>query len=83
MSEEKVLLKHCMSMLFEFPKENNTIEIKRNSCDVFAEETVTARICQRWLLKFCLDDFSLKDEHRSEKPSGVRDEAPLLGQVPL
>ncbi|GFU10124.1 hypothetical protein TNCV_3449201 [Trichonephila clavipes] len=36
------------------------MEAGRNLCDVFREETVTARTCQSGFAKFCLGDFSLK-----------------------
>ncbi|GFW95434.1 histone-lysine N-methyltransferase SETMAR [Trichonephila clavipes] len=65
MSEENV---HCM--LFEFQKGNNAMKGKRNLSDVFGE-VVTARTCQRWLVKFCLGGFSLKDEPISGRPSDV------------
>ncbi|GFS61963.1 hypothetical protein TNCV_2592541 [Trichonephila clavipes] len=58
MGEGKVHFKHCM--LFEFQKGNNTMEAKRNLFDVFGEVAVTARTCQRWLVKFRLYDFLLK-----------------------
>ncbi|GFW33149.1 hypothetical protein TNCV_2110771 [Trichonephila clavipes] len=61
-------------MLFEFQKGNNTMEAKRNLYDMFGEEAVTARICQRELVKFLLGDFCLKDEPRSGSPSNVSDE---------
>ncbi|PRD32626.1 UNVERIFIED_CONTAM: hypothetical protein NCL1_19863 [Trichonephila clavipes] len=44
---------------------------KRNLCDVFGEEAVTAQTCQTWLLKFYLGDLSLKDEPKSERLSDV------------
>ncbi|GFV79521.1 histone-lysine N-methyltransferase SETMAR [Trichonephila clavipes] len=72
MSEEKVHLRHCMS--FKFQKGNNPMEANRGLCDVFEEEAVTTRTCQRWLAKFCLGDFSFKDESISGKPSGESNE---------
>ncbi|GFU18360.1 transposable element Tcb2 transposase [Trichonephila clavipes] len=50
------------------------LEAKRNLCDVFGVEAVTARTCQRWFLKCRLDNFSLEDEPSSERPSDVSDE---------
>ncbi|GFX83197.1 histone-lysine N-methyltransferase SETMAR [Trichonephila clavipes] len=75
MREEKVHLSPCM--LFEFQKVNNAMETKENLWDVFGEEAITDRTCQKWLVKFCLDDFSLKDEPRSGWPSDASDEVPL------
>ncbi|GFW19124.1 hypothetical protein TNCV_254511 [Trichonephila clavipes] len=63
MSEAKMHLRHCM--LFQLKKGNNAMEAKRNLCDVFEEEAATARTTQRWFVKFCLGDFSLKNEPRS------------------
>ncbi|GFU85815.1 hypothetical protein TNCV_2036461 [Trichonephila clavipes] len=47
-------------------KKNHCIKI--NLCDVFGKEAVTARTCQKWLVKLRLGDFSLKDEPRSGRP---------------
>ncbi|GFV70749.1 histone-lysine N-methyltransferase SETMAR [Trichonephila clavipes] len=41
---------------------------------ILREEAVTTRTCQRGLVKFCLGDFSLRDEPRSGQPSDVSDE---------
>ncbi|GFV66896.1 hypothetical protein TNCV_4791481 [Trichonephila clavipes] len=38
------------------------------------EEAEIAPTCQRWLVKFCLSDSSLKDHPRSGKSSVVSDE---------
>ncbi|GFW51325.1 hypothetical protein TNCV_3254541 [Trichonephila clavipes] len=57
------------SQLFEFQKRNNTMETKRNLCDVFVEETLEPRTCQSFLTKFCLGDFFLDDEPRRRRPS--------------
>ncbi|GFU91111.1 uncharacterized protein TNCV_4924421 [Trichonephila clavipes] len=48
------------------------MKAKRNLGDGFGKEAVTARTCQRWLVKFRLGNFSFKDEPRSERPSDVR-----------
>ncbi|GFW99842.1 hypothetical protein TNCV_3420711 [Trichonephila clavipes] len=64
MSDEKVHLRHCV--LFEFHEGNSTTEAKTNLCDVFGEEAVTARTCQRRPLKFRLVDFSLKNKQDLE-----------------
>ncbi|GFX61082.1 histone-lysine N-methyltransferase SETMAR [Trichonephila clavipes] len=61
-------------MLFEFQNRNNTTGAKRNLWDVFGEEVVTARTCQRWLVEFHSGDFSLKDEPRSRRSSDVSKE---------
>ncbi|GFX91664.1 uncharacterized protein TNCV_3682501 [Trichonephila clavipes] len=61
-------------MLLEFLRGNNTMEAKRNLSDVFGEEAVTARTCQRWLAKFRLGYFSFIDESRSRRPSNISDE---------
>ncbi|PRD29562.1 UNVERIFIED_CONTAM: hypothetical protein NCL1_28998 [Trichonephila clavipes] len=53
---------------------NNTTKAKINLCEVFGEETVTARTCQRKLVNFCLGVFSLKDEPKSLQSSDVSDE---------
>ncbi|GFT24227.1 hypothetical protein TNCV_2064561 [Trichonephila clavipes] len=42
--------------------------------DVIGMDTVTARTCQRWFVKFCSRAFSLKDEPRSGRLSDVNDE---------
>ncbi|GFX09606.1 hypothetical protein TNCV_2029721 [Trichonephila clavipes] len=52
MSEEKVHLRHCM--WFEFQKGNDVTKAKRNLCDVSGEEAVIVQICQKFLVKFCL-----------------------------
>ncbi|GFT73547.1 hypothetical protein TNCV_4021491 [Trichonephila clavipes] len=39
------------------------MEAKRS---LIGEETVIARTCQRWLVRFCSGDFSLKDEPRMD-----------------
>ncbi|GFW73651.1 hypothetical protein TNCV_1541061 [Trichonephila clavipes] len=64
-------------MLFEFQKENNAMEAKRNLCDVCGEEAVTA---QRWLVELCPGEYSLKDEPRSGRSSEVSDEV-LLSRI--
>ncbi|GFX36395.1 uncharacterized protein TNCV_3671501 [Trichonephila clavipes] len=38
---------------------------------MFGEEAITARTCQRYLVKFCFDDLPLKDEPRSGWPSNI------------
>ncbi|GFV05058.1 hypothetical protein TNCV_222751 [Trichonephila clavipes] len=45
-----------------------------NLCDVLGKEAVTARACQRCLVKFRFGNFSLKDGPRSGRPSDGRDE---------
>ncbi|GFW12002.1 histone-lysine N-methyltransferase SETMAR [Trichonephila clavipes] len=50
------------------------MEAKRKLCDVFGEEAVTARTCQRWLVKCRSENFSLKGELRPERLSDVTDE---------
>ncbi|PRD30198.1 UNVERIFIED_CONTAM: Histone-lysine N-methyltransferase SETMAR [Trichonephila clavipes] len=50
------------------------MEAKINLCDVFGKGAVTARTCKRRLVKFCLGDFSLKNEPRSLRLSDVSDE---------
>ncbi|GFT11087.1 hypothetical protein TNCV_1084431 [Trichonephila clavipes] len=42
--------------------------------DMFGEEVVTAKTCQRGLVKFCWNDSSLKEELRSGMPSDVSEE---------
>ncbi|GFV55725.1 hypothetical protein TNCV_755251 [Trichonephila clavipes] len=69
MSEEKVLLFVCCLS----SKKELTQWTKKNTL-YRRQEVVTARTCQRWLVKFHLGDFSLKLEHRSGRPSDVSDE---------
>ncbi|GFY36750.1 histone-lysine N-methyltransferase SETMAR [Trichonephila clavipes] len=51
---------------------------------MFGEDAITARTCQRWFVKFCLGDLSLKDELRSERSSDVHYEVPccMIGKDP-
>ncbi|GFV10470.1 histone-lysine N-methyltransferase SETMAR [Trichonephila clavipes] len=78
MSEEKLHSGYCM--LFEFQKGDNAMGAERNLCDMFGDAAETVRKCQRWFNKFCLGDFSMKDEPRSGKPSYVSDEV-LRGMI--
>ncbi|GFX93478.1 histone-lysine N-methyltransferase SETMAR [Trichonephila clavipes] len=47
---------------------------KGGSHNLFGEAVVTARTCQRCLVKFCLDDFSSTDEPISGSPADDIDE---------
>ncbi|GFV63150.1 hypothetical protein TNCV_3025791 [Trichonephila clavipes] len=50
------------------------MEAKRNLCEVFREKAVTTRTGQKWLVKDCLNGFSLEDEPRSRRSLDLSDE---------
>ncbi|GFV63672.1 histone-lysine N-methyltransferase SETMAR [Trichonephila clavipes] len=67
-------------MFFEFQKGNKEREVERNLRDVFGEEAVAAGTCQRWLVKFLLGDFALKDVPKSGRSSDVSEDV-LLSMI--
>ncbi|GFU49450.1 histone-lysine N-methyltransferase SETMAR [Trichonephila clavipes] len=50
------------------------MEANRNLCDGIGEKTVALWTFQRWLVKFCFSNLSLKNEPISRRPLEVRDE---------
>ena len=52
-------------MLYYFKKGKNATETHKKFCAVYGEGAVTARMCQKWFVKFCAGDFSLDNAPRS------------------
>ena len=61
-------------LLFYFRKGKNAAQAAKKLCDVYREETLKDRQCQKWFHKFRSRDFSLKDEQRSGRPNEVDDD---------
>ena len=61
-------------MLYEFKKGNNATAATKNIRDVYGEEALNTRKCQRWFQKFRSGDYSLTDEARSGRPIEFDDE---------
>ena len=64
-------------MLYEFKKGNNATAATaatKNIRDLYGEEALNTRKCQRWLQKFRSGDYSLTDEARSGRPIEFDDE---------
>ena len=50
---------------YEFQIEKNAMHAVKNICDVFGEDILNVRKCQRWFKLSCIENLSLKNETRS------------------
>jgi len=69
---EKVHLRHIL--LFFFKKDKNAVEAQREICDVYGEDSIKERMCQKWFGKFHNRNFNLNDAARSERSNKVDDD---------
>ena len=67
-------------MLLEFRKANNATTAAKNIQDIYGEESINVRKCQRWFRKFRAGDTSLIDDSRPGRPV-VLDDSLLLATL--
>ena len=58
-------------MFYYFKKGKNTSETQKKICAVYGEGAVTDQMCQKWLEKLCVEDFSLDNAPWSGRPVEV------------
>lgn len=61
-------------VLYEFKKGNSALACSRNICSVFGEDSISARTCQRWYVRFRSGNFKLQDDERSGRPTAISDD---------
>nr|XP_043067479.1 histone-lysine N-methyltransferase SETMAR-like [Drosophila bipectinata] len=61
-------------LLFYFRKGKNATQARKKLCDVYGEDALSERQCQRWFAKFREGDFSFEDAPRSGRPSAVNED---------
>lgn len=71
--EENKLFFRCL-LLFYFRKGKKAAYAHRKIADVYGEEAISERVCQKWFSRFRDGDTTLKDEDRSGRPSVADDE---------
>ncbi|XP_076381130.1 histone-lysine N-methyltransferase SETMAR-like [Megalopta genalis] len=49
-------------------------EAHKGLCEIYGADCLSERTCQNWFKKFRSEDFSLKDDQRSGRPSEVEDD---------
>lgn len=65
--EDKNQYFRCL-MLFYFRKGRNATQTKKKICDVYGENAVSERVCQKWFQKFRDGDTTCEDGARSGRP---------------
>ena len=60
--------------LNEFKLNRSTAETARKTNQAFGNDSVDERTVRRWFAKFRSEDFSLKDEPRSGRPTVIQEE---------
>ena len=60
-------IRHCL--LYEFQLGHSAVEAKRNICDAIGEGAISTATAYRWFERFKNNDFELKDEARSGRPT--------------
>lgn len=61
-------------LLFYFRRGKKAAEAHKDICEVYGVDCLTERTCQNWFKKFRSGNFSLKDDQRSGRSSGVDDD---------
>lgn len=61
-------------LLYYFRKGKKAAQVHKKICEVYGDNCITERTCQKWFTKFRSGDFSLKDEQRSGRPNEVEDD---------
>lgn len=55
-------------LLFYYEKGKNAVQARRKLCEVYGEDVLTERQCQKWFAKFRSGNFDLKDAPRPGRP---------------
>lgn len=71
--EENKIYYRCL-LLFYFRKGKKAAYAHRKLTDVYGEDAISERACQKWFSRFRDGDTTLEDEERSGRPSVADDE---------
>lgn len=69
MEDKKVHFRHIL--LFYFRKGKNAVETHKKICNVYGEDALTERVCQKLFKRFRDGNFDLEDSARSGRPVEV------------
>ena len=69
---EKVFLRGVL--LHNFNLKKTAAEIKRILVEVYGEQALAEKTCQKWFARFKSGDFGLEDEERPGQPKKFEDE---------
>jgi len=61
-------------LFYYFKKEKKATEARETLRRIYGRNVVKKRQCQHWFARFRDDDFSVKDVHRSSRPSKIDDD---------
>ena len=59
-------LRHCM--FFQFLAKKNSAHTAQAFFDVYGQDTISERICQRWFVRFSGGKYDLNYDERSGRP---------------
>lgn len=69
MEEKNVHFRHIL--LFYFKKGKRAAEAHKKICNVYGDDALTERVCQKWFAKFRSGDFDVSDASRSGRPAEI------------